>query len=427
MPRERLTEKRLRDLARNPPERRAEYYDATFGEGSGQLILRHEVSGRLYWSFLYYVPERVEGGKRVRRRLNIGRYPRFSLAEAQRKAGEWEAAVEAGRDPGQARHGERSFSDLWTEYLERYAKREKRSWRQDKSLAERHLIRRRLNPKGPRFGDLPVEAITRHDVSVLLDAIMDEGYGRTANRVKSLLSSVFAFGADRGWVERSPLVGMRQPARLAARDRVLADEEIGAFWRACRGQESIRRRCGLPLVLVTAQRPGEVLTLQREDVDLDAGLWRLPRTKSNREHLVPLSPLALRLFREAFADPFSPEYPFLRREPAAHRNPTFPVAEVDQVRAAMEGELGVESQRWVPHDLRRTAYSGMTGLGIPRFPVVEAVVNHAVPGVAGVYDRHDYLAPKTDALMRWADHLEDLFAGRRHDNVVALTRSARES
>lgn len=417
MPRERLTEKLLRSLEGSPPDRRVQYFDETFGEGSGQLILRHEVSGRLYWSFLYYVP-----GQRSRRRLALGAYPRVSLAEARRKAGEWEDAVARGRDPGSARHGERSFRDLWTEYLERHAKRSKKSWRQDVSLAERHVLSRRLEPKGPRFGDLPVEEISRRDVVLLVDAILDEGFARTAIRVQSLLSAVFAFGADSGWVEQSPILGMRRRAPTRQRSRKLSDEEIVAFWRSCREQESVRRRCGLPLVLVTAQRPGEVLTMQRRDIDLARGVWRLPETKSGREHLVPLSALAVRLLGEALEEPFSDDYPFLRREPAAHRNPAFPVAEVDEVRAGMEARLKGEPERWVPHDLRRTAYSGMTALGLPRFPVVEAVVNHAVPGVAGVYDRHDYWPEKAAALERWAAHLGALLDGREGASVLPFTR-----
>lgn len=420
---ERLTEKLLRRLAGERPPTRQEYRDATFGEGGGQLVLRQETTGRLYWSFVYYPPERAsERGKRVRRRLSIGRYPRVTLAEARRQAGEWEAAVEEGRDPGSAQHGERAFRDLWAEYLARYAKRRKKSWRLDKGLAERHILNRRLDPKGPRFGDLPAAKITRHDVSRLLDAILDEGHARTAIAAKSLLSGIFAFGADRGWLERSPVVGMRSPATLPARERTLDDDETIALWQSCRASGTIRRACALPLVLVTAQRPGEVLAMQRRELDMERALWTIPKekTKAGREHLVPLAPLALRLLAEAISEPYSGDHLFLRLPPVAHRNRSFPVAEIQIVRDGMAERLKRKPEHWTPHDLRRTAYSGMTGLGIPRH-VVEAVCSHAVPGVAGIYDRHDYLPEKTAAAIKWGQHLEALFSDHLA-NVLPLTR-----
>ncbi len=56
------------------------------------------------------------------------------------------------------------------------------------------------------------------------------------------------------------------------------------------------------------------------------------------------------------------------------------------------------------HDLRRTAASLMTGLGIPRL-VVSKILNHVEPGVTAVYDRHSYDREKREALEAWARRL----------------------
>jgi integrase len=64
-------------------------------------------------------------------------------------------------------------------------------------------------------------------------------------------------------------------------------------------------------------------------------------------------------------------------------------------------------QHFTLHDLRRTAASSMTRLGIPRLHV-EKVLNHSTADVAEVYDRHDYATEKRTALERWAAHLEAL-------------------
>jgi integrase len=59
------------------------------------------------------------------------------------------------------------------------------------------------------------------------------------------------------------------------------------------------------------------------------------------------------------------------------------------------------------HDLRRTCRTGLARLGV-RPDIAERVLNHAVGGVAGVYDVHGYMDERRDALDRWAAHLAGL-------------------
>ena len=57
---------------------------------------------------------------------------------------------------------------------------------------------------------------------------------------------------------------------------------------------------------------------------------------------------------------------------------------------------------FVGHDLRRTAASLMTGMGIPRL-VVGKILNHVEPG--GTKDRHSYDREKREALESWGKRL----------------------
>jgi len=79
----------------------------------------------------------------------------------------------------------------------------------------------------------------------------------------------------------------------------------------------------------------------------------------------------------------------------------------------------------VIHDLRRTAASGMAGLGIAPH-VVEAVLNHrsgTIRGVAAVYNRYSYAAEKRQALDAWARRLEAIVNGAAAPNVVEFARA----
>ena len=73
------------------------------------------------------------------------------------------------------------------------------------------------------------------------------------------------------------------------------------------------------------------------------------------------------------------------------------------------------------HDLRRTAASLMTGMGISRL-TVKKVLNHAERDVTAVYDRHSYDPEKRTALDAWGRRVEAIVVGLpRKGRIVALT------
>jgi hypothetical protein len=53
-----------------------------------------------------------------------------------------------------------------------------------------------------------------------------------ARNVFAALRPLFAWAHDEGHIEVNPIAGMKGPAPLKSRDRVLSDDEIAAFWRA---------------------------------------------------------------------------------------------------------------------------------------------------------------------------------------------------
>ncbi len=81
-------------------------------------------------------------------------------------------------------------------------------------------------------------------------------------------------------------------------------------------------------------------------------------------------------------------------------------------------ETGAE---FVPHDLRRTAATRMTGdLGIARLTVAK-ILNHVETGVTATYDRHAYDREKRQALDAWGARLAGILSGERAaENVVPL-------
>src|SRR5258708_23226852 len=74
---------------------------------------------------------------------------------------------------------------------------------------------------------------------------------------------------------------------------------------------------------------------------------------------------------------------------------------------------------WRLHDLRRTCVSGMARLGIAPH-VADKILNHqagTISGVAAVYQRHDFLVERQEALNRWAGHVRQVVADELRRNV----------
>jgi integrase len=78
------------------------------------------------------------------------------------------------------------------------------------------------------------------------------------------------------------------------------------------------------------------------------------------------------------------------------------------------------------HDLRRTAASLMTGMGISRL-TVKKILNHAERDVTAVYDRHSYDPEKRTALEAWGRRLEVIVGGQETLGQVIAIAAGRQA
>jgi integrase len=390
-----------RGIAALKPRVRA--YDVREARG---FTLRVWPNGTKSWHYVYDL-------HRKRRRFHLGTYPLLSV-EAARQAHEHARAQRAqGIDPSVAAAEARTAAAaqavqeaasaptvawLVAEYIERWAKRRKRTWREDERILRKYIL--------PHWGDRQAASITRRDVNTLLDSLIDGGMGAGANRVFAITRKMFNFALARDFVSASPCHQVKAPAPEHRRDRVLTADEIRAFWTGL--DDALLppgTRSMLRLALLTAQRIGEIAGARWDEFDLDAGWWTIPaeRAKNKLAHRVPLTKPVLRIIAEARWTSQASPYVF-----PAHRAGQ-PVR-VSTIGHALREWLTSDQRpaglaAFTAHDLRRTAASHMTSLGTPRL-VVAKILNHAEPGVTATYDRHAYDAEKRDALNRWATHLE---------------------
>ncbi len=206
--RKRLTDARIR--SQKPKQERFEVWDTEPGFG-----LRVAPTGRKSFVYLY----RFEGNPR---RLTLGVYPRISLADAREMVAKSVKKLEQGIDPGaekikarKALRDAESFEELAFQWVERWAKPNRKSWRAAQRELEIDAI--------AVWGKKKAYDIKQKDVIALVEQIMDRGSPIQANRTLGLLKQVFKFGVQRGILDASPAVAIDKPAKETHRDRVLSE------------------------------------------------------------------------------------------------------------------------------------------------------------------------------------------------------------
>jgi integrase len=396
-----LTDAQVRNL-----KPQAQRYEVWEGKGFGVRVTPNGAK-----SFIYMY--RFQGKNR---RLTLGTYPAMSLAEAHKAFAEAKEMLVKGIDPGAKTVFERqeelkapTVAGLAVEYLEKWAKPRKRSWQTDKRILEKDVL--------PEWGWRKARDITRRDVIRLLDGIIDRGAGIMSNRSFAVIRKMFNFAVNRDIVPVSPCLAVRSPAPEQRRDRVLTTDEIRAFWHSMDGAKMAEgTKLTLKLQLVTAQRKGEIISAAWDEIDLIEGWWTIPgeKSKNSLPHRVPLSPFALELFRAAKT--LAGGSPWVFPSPRGGKHITPEAVDHALRRPGLEA-LGFT---FVPHDLRRTAASHMTGMGISRL-VVSKLLNHVERGVTAVYDRHSYDREKRQALEAWTHKLKGIVEGAEA-NVIPFVR-----
>jgi integrase len=277
-------------------------------------------------------------------------------------------------------------------YLERHAKARKQSWPEDERILNKDVL--------PDWKHRKAAAITTADVNAVLDAIVDRGSPVAANRTLAVIRKMFNFALQRGLVTSNPCQGIEAPGKEQSRQRVLTAAEIATLWgNLDKTPITLPVRTLLRLELMTAQRKGELVSAEWSDIDMKRGWWTIPdsKAKNGLAHRVPLTPAARKLLKGLPRIEGNP-YVF----PSRIEGRPLSESSVDNAVREHRDILGVLN--FTPHDLRRTAASHMTSLGIPRL-VVGKILNHAESHVTAVYDRHSYDQEKRAALDKWARRL----------------------
>jgi integrase len=398
MPRIKFSAAKIKNL--KAEEKSVEYFDQSRKE-SGSLGIRVSPKGKMVWFVMYLSAGKVK-------RYTLGTYPSMLLKAARKAASKVMVQVDEGKDPQAKKVAYKSaetFDDLWKYYLtapglgkkiKRFTDKAASTQREDKRKYDRHLK--------DSLGPMKLVDIKQDHVELVLESLSDKT--ASANRLFALLGVLFKHAAYKRWITHSPLPvvfgGTETP-----RDRTLSRTELKAVWPELEGLTGMAYK----MVLLTGQRPGQVLGAEWSEIDLEDGLWIIPRhrTKTKKDALVvPLSDQMVELLEYLENDS---EYVFPAKSSTGYMVWTWRYRDEVKKRSGVHG--------WTAHDLRRTARTMLSKIGVDPW-VAELCIGHAQAGIVKTYDIHDWLVEKKRAFQKLADEIDKINGKKKKAEIVQI-------
>jgi integrase len=354
---------------------------------------------------IFVVLYRTAGGGSRLRKYTIGPYGRVTLNQARVTAQKVFAAKLEGRDLAAEKKDSRKrmLADRVDDLLESFIAQHVSQNRSAPEISR--MLRREI---GSAWGSRSIHEITKRDVIDIVSAIEPRGAPVAANKALKAIKTFFRWSIGRAVLDRSPADGVPLPAKQVARDRVLSDGELARVMFAA-------RRIGGPygdiveVLGLTGQRREEVARCTWDEIDLKARTWKISseRTKNGKSHEVHLSGPVIAVLSGA------DERGKYVLSQSSFQNFSAAKRELDQLSGVTQSRL---------HDLRRTCVSGMARLGIAPH-VADKILNHqagTISGVAAVYQRHDFIAERREALETWGTHVRQIIGDRVANNALRI-------
>ncbi|QXE86615.1 integrase arm-type DNA-binding domain-containing protein [Geomonas nitrogeniifigens] len=390
------------------------------GEGNG-FTIRVMPSGVKTWLYIYSFGDK-------RREMNLGGYPDVTLETARDKFMAAKRKVKNGLDPiaekkaaVEALRNELTFHQLATEYIANNV---------EGQLTEKSVydIKRVLlgSEKDGAVDDFKswrskkASSITAEDVAKLLKAVSERSAAAARNIIKTA-RPMFAYALPRGIVGENPFIlasiksflskPVRSKLEPTFKNRTLTEDEIRHVWNSLQtGKGSIEAKNALRLMLLTGQRPSEVLGLHSDEIN--GNWWTLPkhRTKARldvkrADHMVYLVPESLQIIGMKSGLIFKSPAPAKIKpgEPAVIK----PIA-INALGHMLRANNYFGLPPWGAHDLRRTCRTFMSDIDGITTNAAEAILNHAKEGTKRNYDQHKYQRQIENALTLWRDKLVEI-------------------
>lgn len=372
--------------------------NSKLNDGDGLYLLVHE-NGSKYWQFRYKFAEKAKV-------LSIGKYPEVSLAEARERKSDAQRLLRDFIDPSAHKKQQKTIlayqhRNTFYAVASEWHERNKGVWK------PRHAMqtwRRLENHIFPELGKRPVSEIKPLEVLSVVQKVEAKGLTDICVRVLWICSSVFRYAVITGRAEHNPALNLKGALKPYRENHLpsLRARDIPEFLDALDSLNTSKQdQIAFKLLLLTALRTGELRRGRWEDIDFQAGEWRVPAEmmKMRDEHIVPLSSQAIVLLREL--NSISGHQPWLFPSRYGRVNPVMHENRINDMIESM-GYKG----RVVGHGFRSMFSTILNEHGFNRDAIERQLAHVERNGVRAAYNRAEYLPERRYIMQWWADFIE---------------------
>lgn len=406
-----LTDKVIRETIRGAGKRRFPLYD-----GHGLHLIARD--GGHHWRLKYTRPDGREN------RLALGHYSEVSLAEARTLAAAARAKLRQGIDPVAERQAARAHAKTartFAQVAKKWLKIKAAGWSpitlgKNTRALETYLV--------PTIGKLNVAKIKTSDVLPAI-RVIDAHSAEYARTAAGAAQGVLRLAIAEGFREEGRLLDLDMRNNLPRRQRghypaATSPAALKDVLGVIRGLPSPVTRSALMLCCYLAQRPGNIVGMRWDQLDVQAFEWSLPAKvmKTRHDHVVPLPTQALALIEDLRPLTGGIGYVFPPLAQQRNRHLTR-----DTLSKALR-DAGLRGKQ-TPHGLRATLRTvARERLGVSA-DVLEAQIAHAKKGeVQAAYDRAGFVKERHQVMQAWANYLDSLTTSRA-DVAARSPRRAR--
>lgn len=370
------------------------------------LYLEIAPSGGKWWRLKYRFDDKEK-------RLSLGTYPDVSLKDARERRDDARKLLAHGVDPSEQRKAEKaaraecnanSFEVIAREWFSKHEP----NWAASHS---KRIIRRLERDIFPWIGSKAITDVTAVQLLKAIRSIEGRGALDSAHRALVNCGQIFRYAIATGrttYNVPSDLRGALPPVKGGHFAAVTEPEEVGKVLRALDGYDgTLTVRCALRFAPLVFVRPGELRHAKWKDIDLDNAEWRFLVTKTQTQHIVPLSRQAVEILQELHPLTGNGQYVFpSARSPKGDR----PMSD-NAILAAMRC-MGVGKEILSCHGFRAMARTILDEVLNFRPDYIEHQLAHKVRDPHGrAYNRTAHLPERKKMMQAWADYLDELKAG----------------
>jgi len=370
----------------------------------GMYLLVHS-NGSKYFRYNY----RFDGKRKT---LALGTYPVTSLKEARDKRDTAKKQIDGGIDPSENKKAVKaskaeSAANSFEIIAREWGSKKVNEW-DDKNNRSKRMLERNIFPW---LGSRPITDILPKDILACLRRVEDRGTIETAHRTLQICGQVFRYAVATGRADRDitpDLRGALPPAKGEHFASITEPKQVAELLRAIDSyQGSLSAVCALKLAPLVFVRPGELRAAEWQHIDLEAKEWRYFVSKTEVQHIVPLSSQAVKILEELH--PLSGHGRFVF---ASERNPRGDRCMSENTLNAALKRLGYGKDVMTAHGFRAMARTILDEVLGVRVDFIEHQLAHAVKDPNGrAYNRTAHLPERHKMMQQWSDYLDGLKNG----------------